>query len=204
ARFLERFAPDVFIGYGGALVLSGDEVVCRFDIPSDISSGIIKRCLATPEISSILAINESVALTNNADELASKDSSHYKYTKSLLDYNYSYLKISVNSISQNAVEKIAESYPMCDMLRYSGEDLYRFANRDALKWNAVKAAADYFHIGTDLIAAFGDDVNDLEMIKKCGIGVAVANAVDEAKAAADYICETNDNDGVAKWLEENA
>jgi hydroxymethylpyrimidine pyrophosphatase-like HAD family hydrolase len=33
--------------------------------------------------------------------------------------------------------------------------------------------------------------------------VAVENAIDEAKAAADYICDTCDNDGVAKWLEEN-
>jgi len=33
--------------------------------------------------------------------------------------------------------------------------------------------------------------------------VAVANALDEVKAAADYVCDTNENDGVAKWLEEN-
>ena len=34
-------------------------------------------------------------------------------------------------------------------------------------------------------------------------GIAVANAIDEVKAAADYICEANDNDGVVKWLKEN-
>jgi len=33
--------------------------------------------------------------------------------------------------------------------------------------------------------------------------IAVANAIEEAKAAADYICDTNDNDGVAKRLEGN-
>ena len=41
------------------------------------------------------------------------------------------------------------------------------------------------------------------MLRDCGIGVAVANAIDEVKAVADHICDTNDNDGVAKWLEEN-
>ena len=50
--------------------------------------------------------------------------------------------------------------------------------------------------------AFGDDYNDIEMLRDCGIGVAVANAIPEVKTAADYICDTNDNDGVAKWLEE--
>jgi ribosomal protein S18 acetylase RimI-like enzyme len=41
------------------------------------------------------------------------------------------------------------------------------------------------------------------MLRECGVGVAVANAIDEAKAAADYICDDCDNDGMAKWLEEN-
>ena len=54
-----------------------------------------------------------------------------------------------------------------------------------------------------MLVAFGDDINDLEMVKNCGIGVAVENAIDDVKAAAKYICGTNDNDGVAKWLEEH-
>jgi hydroxymethylpyrimidine pyrophosphatase-like HAD family hydrolase len=52
------------------------------------------------------------------------------------------------------------------------------------------------------IAAFGDDHNDVEMLRRCGFGVAVANAIEEAKAAAGCICGTNDNDGVANWIEE--
>lgn len=51
------------------------------------------------------------------------------------------------------------------------------------------------------VIAFGDDHNDIEMLRECGVGVAVANAIDEAKAVADYICDTSDNDGLARWLE---
>jgi hydroxymethylpyrimidine pyrophosphatase-like HAD family hydrolase len=53
------------------------------------------------------------------------------------------------------------------------------------------------------IIAFGDDYNDMEMLKNCGVGVAVANACDEAKSAADYVCGSNDEDGAANWLEIN-
>lgn len=203
SKFFERFIPDVFVGYGGALVLVDNKIIYRFDISADISSQIIKECLAVPQISSILAVNESVALTNNIDVLAGKCTSHYTYTDSLLDYNYPYLKISVLSTSQVAVERIAAHYPMCDMLRYTNENLYRFANRDALKWNALKIIAEYYQLSTTMFVAFGDDINDLEMVEKCGIGISVANAIDEVKNVADYICETNDNDGVAKWLQEN-
>ena len=44
---------------------------------------------------------------------------------------------------------------------------------------------------------------NIEMLRDCGIGVAVANAISEVKSAADHICDINDNNGVAKWLEEN-
>ena len=202
-RFFDIFTPDIFVGYGGALVSAGKEIIHRIDIPADISSRIIKECLAAPEVTSILAINESVALTNNREELASKDSSHYQYADFLTDYHYRYLKISLVSASQTAVERIAAHYPMCDMLWYTDENLYRFANRDAVKWNAVKAIAEHYNVSTDMFVAFGDDRNDLEMLAKCGIGIAVGNAIGEVKAAAGYICGSNDDDGVANWIEEH-
>jgi len=56
---------------------------------------------------------------------------------------------------------------------------------------------------TWFFVSFSDDYNDFDMIRECGIGVAVINALDEVKAVANYICDANENDGVAKWLEEN-
>ena len=41
------------------------------------------------------------------------------------------------------------------------------------------------------------------MIKLCGTGVAMQNANDKVKLAADYICQSNDEDGVARWIREN-
>jgi len=201
-NFFERFMPDIFIGYGGALALADKEVINRFDISADISYQLINECMREPDITSILAINENKAFTNRLDTLDS-ESSHYKYTDFTVKNNQNYLKISLVAVNPEIVERIASKYPMLDMLRYTGENLYRFANRNAVKWDAVKAVAEHYNINTNMLVAFGDDINDLEMIKNCGIGVAVANAIDEVKAIADYICDTNDNDGVAKWLEEN-
>lgn len=53
------------------------------------------------------------------------------------------------------------------------------------------------------MAAFGDDSNDVEMLKMCGKGITVANAVPETIAAADEITLSNDEDGVAHWLKMN-
>ena len=50
--------------------------------------------------------------------------------------------------------------------------------------------------------ACGDGGNDLEMIKTVGFGVAMSNATDEVKAAADYITCSNEENGVAKAIEK--
>ena len=81
--------------------------------------------------------------------------------------------------------------------------LIMIMNHEAKKSLAVKFLAEHYGYNISEIAAFGDDYNDVEMIKECGVGVAVSNAIGEAKAVADYICESNDEDGVAKWIEKN-
>lgn len=48
--------------------------------------------------------------------------------------------------------------------------------------------------------AFGDGENDIPMLQKAGVGVAVANAKENVKAAADYIAPSVDEDGVAEAL----
>lgn len=49
--------------------------------------------------------------------------------------------------------------------------------------------------------AFGDDTNDIEMVRECGIGVAMGNAHEAVKAVADLVAPANDEDGVAVVLE---
>lgn len=60
------------------------------------------------------------------------------------------------------------------------------------------------HLGIDRqdIIAIGDNNNDLDMLAYAGLGVAVDNAVPAAKAAANRLTSSNDDDGVAKLLQE--
>lgn len=72
-------------------------------------------------------------------------------------------------------------------------------NAAASKQNAVRFLRETY--GYQKIIGFGDNHNDLPMFKVCDLCVAVKNANDEVKAAADYICESRDEDGVVKWIE---
>jgi Cof subfamily protein (haloacid dehalogenase superfamily) len=72
----------------------------------------------------------------------------------------------------------------------------------ASKSNALRFLIDRMHIGREETVAMGDNFNDREMIQFAGIGVAMGNAPDEIKAIADYVTDTNNNDGVQKALEK--
>ncbi|WP_163512921.1 HAD family hydrolase [Fodinicola acaciae] len=66
----------------------------------------------------------------------------------------------------------------------------------ALDW-----LADRHGVRADQVLAFGDMPNDISMLRWAGRSVVVADAHPEAKAAADEVTESNDNDGVAVVLE---
>ncbi|MBQ9460396.1 MAG: HAD family phosphatase [Clostridia bacterium] len=57
-------------------------------------------------------------------------------------------------------------------------------------------------IPTDESIAFGDGFNDITMIRYAGLGVAMNNASDTVKSAADYVTTSNDEDGIADFLAE--
>jgi len=79
--------------------------------------------------------------------------------------------------------------------------LLQIMSTAATKWNGIKAMLDICNCSSEETAYFGDDQDDVEPIKLCGLGIAVSNGIDEAKAVADYIADSNDCDGVAKFIE---
>ena len=79
--------------------------------------------------------------------------------------------------------------------------LIQIMSRSVTKWNGVKDMLDISNISASETAYFGDDYDDIEPIRMCGVGVAVSNAIDEVKAVADHIAGSNDDDGVAKFIE---
>ncbi len=56
------------------------------------------------------------------------------------------------------------------------------------------------HIGADRVVAFGDNLNDIPMLKAADVAVAVGNALEETKAVADVIIGTNNEDAVANFI----
>lgn len=75
-------------------------------------------------------------------------------------------------------------------------------NIDCNKGTAIKKLLKILNIKKEEAIAIGDDNNDLSMFEQVGYKVAVANAIDIVKEKADEITLSNDDDGVAVFLEK--
>lgn len=72
-----------------------------------------------------------------------------------------------------------------------------FNSREATKGVALEKLAAHLGVPVEQTMAFGDDRNDIPMLRAAGIGVAMGNAEEEVKNAADYVTDRCDDSGVA-------
>lgn len=84
----------------------------------------------------------------------------------------------------------------------SADVLVEVSPKNDNKGEALKFIADYYNIPIENTVAIGDQLNDLSMIKVAGVGVAVGNAVEELKQAANFVATTNNNFAVAQIIKK--
>lgn len=199
-RYINKICPDIVISNGGSLVKSGVKIIYECKLSAIITDSIINELMSLTSFISI-TVETGSGFFVTWDKAYSDDYSHaihYDFTIPLNEDSY---KITVELSDTIGVEKIAAKYSNCNMIPFANENFYRFAHINANKINAIKEAIKFLDVNLLNVVAFGDDFNDCEMIHGCGIGVAMENGINDIKEIADYICESNDNDGVAKWIE---
>lgn len=115
---------------------------------------------------------------------------------------YKVMMIDEPDILEKAIKDIPEGvYDKYTVLR-STPYFLEFLNKNSNKGEGVKALANYLGIRKEEVICIGDAGNDLHMIEFAGLGVAMGNAFEEVKKAADYITSTNEDDGVAEVIEK--
>ena len=84
----------------------------------------------------------------------------------------------------------------------SVQQLIEISHRNAGKHSGVKFFMERLGLKREEIAAFGDADNDVDMLRFVGCGIAMENASEKCKAAADYVTKHHAQDGVAYGLRE--
>jgi len=95
----------------------------------------------------------------------------------LINYNFNYIN-----------KKISNYY------------FFDIVNNNVSKGNAINILLKYLDIKKENTLCFGDSINDIDMFKSCGVKVAMENAIDSLKKESDFITDSNNNDGISKFL----
>ena len=97
--------------------------------------------------------------------------------------------------------RLKPAYPQLEIHRSKNEYL-EIVNRAATKAQAIQFMEKRLGVSADEVIAFGDNYNDLDMLRYAGYSVAMGNAPDDIKAQVRHVTASNAEDGLAQALEE--
>lgn len=189
---------DAITATNGAVVSLPSKTL-EFGISCESGERMLTDILRFPDI--FLSVETSKGLYSNRDIPQWKPAIWNQFPK--LPEDIILYKIVVSS-QQKALYDGVETTLSADVYHTIADNvLVQIMSRDATKWNGIKHMLAHFGVSPNDAVYFGDDNDDIEPIKNCGIGVAVSNAIPSVLEVADHIVDSNDMDGVAKFIEGN-
>ena len=194
--FLNIIQPDYALLADGTMIFRNGELIHGFPMDINTSKGLINEFMSM-EDGHDFVVGTGKLLLCSAKGVDEPWRQTYDFSTGFHKPAY---KIASVMNSYEAAKKLADKFS-CRLYSYRGEDLYAFTHKESGKYQAVCALGELLNIDLQDMIAFGDDENDCEVLKHCGKGIAVANAIPMIKDIADDITDSNDNDGVAKCLE---
>jgi len=193
--------PNIIISNGGAVIsVEGKKIHESFVSGKDVST-IIRMCRTFTEGKGFMTAHCNDGYYCNFEPSDPDRRAAYTYSD-FISFEKAAYKISAELEDDKWAKEIARACPDIALIKYTGEKWLQFAAKDSNKETALQVLANYIGIDYNDIIAFGDDINDLGMLKLAGTSVAVSNAIENVKKAADHITESNDRDGVARFLEK--
>lgn len=202
-EFISELNPDVVISSAGALLKYRDTYIYKAEFTREETKKLIKQarevCGEDCEIT-IDTVDEHYWNYKIDPKQQDKSWGDSIYTD-FGDFEHASLKMCVEIFDEKLAEQLQKNLPECDCVRFSDGYWYKFTKKTATKENAILHMCEMCGITTDDIIAFGDDYADIGMLKLCGVGVAMGNAIDEVKEIADCVIGDNDHDGIANYLQ---
>lgn len=197
-KFFDQLRPDYAILNGGALIIDKDEtVVFRAEVDVPTTRALIRDLLAVTDTVSVQT--EDTFYSHKGWHTVQK-AVPFDFEQEQFPYPAQKIVVAVESDAQ--AQALAEKYGLA-YTTYGDGPFRRYNHIDATK--ALGNSNLMKLVGGTLadVIAFGDDYGDFEMLKEAGVGVMMKNGRPELLGKTSHISEyTNDEDGVAKFLEE--
>ena len=201
--FIEELRPDILIASGGALIKRGGEYIYKAEFSAERTRQMIgaARSICGMDCEITIDTVDSHYWNYRIDPKEQDRSWGDSIYTDFRDFGQSSLKMCVEIFDDSQARRLAELLDDCDCIRFSDGYWYKFTRKGVTKEAAILKACAACGIGPEEITAFGDDYADMGMLRLCGRGIAMGNALDVVKEAADIVIGSNDEDGIAVYLE---
>lgn len=195
--------PDARVLSNGAVVYVGDEVIERQVIETGRANELLASIKRVPTLRELYVETETHLYGNSREELRLPQFTYAHYSDFSEPLDSPAVYICARLHSAKAAGRIEADFPDLSGVYFSDEMLYTYTKRGVGKWSGVRALLAHYGISASKVAYFGDDFSDLCAMKHCGISIAVANAIDPIKETAQFMTLSNDEDGVARWIDRH-
>lgn len=199
----------IFISENGGIIMEKDKVIHIMPVPDAKALEVLDLVSEDKGIYPVLGC-EKTSYIENPPEYVMNDVAQYNVRLETVDDIKSVvgkdniLNLALychNRAKDNILPKLADiSGDLKAVL--SAESWVDVINANVNKGNAIKVIQDIYGISPEECVAFGDYMNDYEMLQNCGESYAMENAHDEIKKIAKYIAPSNDDEGVMQVLKK--
>lgn len=202
-EYAKQLHASALVSLNGAVVYDEDVLIKTTPIPEDTVRSLIS------ELSKVTPIELSIV----------KPEVVYTTDRYFIDRGESF-PIDLTDYDAGEVQRIYATTPKHDVLqalplRELGlkliqslprvfPDFHTIVRQEVNKAEGLKVLCERCGVLPEEVVAFGDEDNDFEMIRFAGCGVAMGNAIDALRSQADDVTATNEEDGVAGWIEKHS
>lgn len=213
-RYAEELELEKYGGYllsfnGGRIIeCRTGEIVYQKTLPSNVVSGLYKFAVKH-DMGIVTYLGDHIIVGTRMDEYIELESRINGMPCRKVDNFAQYKEYKLNKCLMTAEPKLAEQYEKQlqemygDVLSiYRSEPFFiEIMPKNIDKANSLDRMLETVGLTRENTICCGDGFNDMTMIQYAGVGVAMANAQEEVKQSADFITDSNDEDGIVKVID---
>ena len=192
---------DGYVTLNGSIALINNQVIYKHCIP-DKDIDALTEYLETKESFPCVYVQENDLYMNYHNKTTRDIFKLLNFPeppmRPLTERNGSVFQV-IAFFEKEQEEHIMKLLPDCDETRWN--PLFTdIVPKGSSKWIGISKVLEHFDIKQDETIAFGDGGNDIEMLKTAHVGIAMGNANNDVKQAADYVTDSVDDNGIANAL----
>lgn len=194
----DRVKPDAIIHLNGTKVTVGDEIIYEHTFDKNLLKQILKYTEKTPY--SVGTTVEDYDYYINPEGVKAHDICLWGQSSRKFNDPYKLLDLNVRTMAymgdETGAKAMEEEFPEIHVHMFADKKGADVVERKASKAVGLLRLCEYYKIPLSETIAFGDSMNDYDIIKAAGKGIAMGNAMEELKKAADYVTDPIDQDGI--------